>query len=76
MVIRQKSGKTLSVSRVKRKQKRRKRRLLEANDSDWARWDAEAKLQNLNFAEMARRALDGFCTVSAMRRGEDVWGVR
>lgn len=52
------SGKTLSVGRIKRKQKRRKRRLVEAADQDWAKWDAGAEALGLNFAELARRALD------------------
>lgn len=52
------SGRTLSVARIKRKQKRRKRRLVEAPDQDWARWDRAAELSGLNFAEFARRALN------------------
>lgn len=50
-------GKTLSVGRIKRKQKRRKRRLIEAADPDWQLWDAAGLLLDLNFAELARRAL-------------------
>lgn len=52
------SGRTLSVGRIKRKQKRRKRRLVEAPDQDWARWDSAADKLGLNFAEFARRALN------------------
>jgi hypothetical protein len=54
-------GRTLSVARIKRKQKRRKRRLIEAADQDWERWDAYAERQGLNFAELARRALNREC---------------
>jgi len=50
-------GKTLSSTRIKRKSKRKRRRLVEANDLDWARWDAAAVLSGLAFAELARRAL-------------------
>lgn len=50
-------GKTLSVGRIKRKQKRRKRRLIEAADPDWELWDRAGLLLDLNFAELARRAL-------------------
>lgn len=50
-------GKTLSVGRINRKQKRRKRRLVEAADPDWQLWDAAGLLLDLNFAELARRAL-------------------
>jgi hypothetical protein len=53
-------GKTLSVARVKRKQKRKKRRLVEANDLDWQRWDEAAEKTGLAFAEFARRALNRF----------------
>ena len=51
------TGKTLSVARINRKQKRRKRRLVEAADPDWELWDAAGLLLDLNFAELARRAL-------------------
>jgi hypothetical protein len=50
-------GPTLSVVRIKRKQQRRKRRLVEAADIDWEYWDSGAKALGLNFAELARRAL-------------------
>jgi hypothetical protein len=50
-------GKTLSSSKIRRKSKRKRRRLVEANDPDWARWDATAVLLGLAFAELARRAL-------------------
>lgn len=53
-------GKTLSVVRVKRKQKRKRRRLVEANDPDWERWDQAAEKTGLTFAEFARRALNRF----------------
>jgi len=68
MLTRKKTGPTLSTARIKRKQKRKKRRLIEAVDQDWARWDAEAERQGLNFSEFARRALHGMCEVSQMRR--------
>lgn len=57
IVPRKTGGKTLSVGRINRKQKRRKRRLIEAVDQDWATWDACAEARGLNFAEFARRAL-------------------
>lgn len=41
----------------RRVQKRNKRRLLEAVDTDWQRWDEAAKLQGLNWSEFTRRAL-------------------
>jgi hypothetical protein len=50
-------GPTLSVVRIKRKQQRRKRRLVEAADVDWDYWDQGAEALGLNFAELARRAL-------------------
>lgn len=58
----------LGVNKVKRYQKRKKRRIFEASEQDWARWDAEAKLQGLKFSEFVRRALHGMCEVSEMRR--------
>ncbi len=51
------TGPTLSTGKIRRKQKRKKRRLVEANDQDWARWDSAAAAMGLNFAEFARRAL-------------------
>ena len=62
---RQQGGKTLSVARVKRKQKRKRRRLVEANDQDWARWDAAAERLGLAFAEYARRALERYTADNA-----------
>lgn len=53
-------GKTLSVGRINRKQKRRPRRLVEAGEKDWQIWDAACKVMGLNFAEFARRALMRF----------------
>lgn len=52
------TGKTLSVGRIKRKQKRRPRRLVEAAEEDWKRWDQAVEALGLNFAEFARRALN------------------
>lgn len=64
MAIRPKKigGKTLSVGKIKRKQKRRKRRLIEAADQDWQRWDAAADHLGLNFTEFARRSLNAAAT--------------
>jgi hypothetical protein len=50
-------GPTLSTGKIKRKQKRKKRRLVEAADQDWERWDRAAENAGLNFSEFARRAL-------------------
>lgn len=61
-------AKPLEVNRVKRYQKRKKRRVFEATEQDWARWDAEAKLQGLSFSEFVRRSLHGACEVAIMRR--------
>lgn len=56
------TGPTLSVGRIKRKQKRRKRRLVEAPDPDWELWDRAGLFLDLNFAELARRALNEYVT--------------
>jgi hypothetical protein len=61
-------AKPLEVNKVKRYQKRKKRRVFEATPQDWARWDAEAKLQGLSFSEFVRRSLHGACEVAIMRR--------
>lgn len=59
MISRRKTeGKTLDVTRIRRKQKRKRRRLVEANDIDWARWDAAAIMCGIPFTELARRALE------------------
>ena len=69
MLTRKKHGKnTLSVGRIKRKQKRKPRRLLESAAVDWERWDAEAKRQGLNFSEFARRALNNYTFLLGMQR--------
>jgi len=60
-------GRTLGVAKIKRKQKRRKRRPLEAVDADWERWDAAADRLGLNFAELARRALNAYVVLLAPR---------
>jgi hypothetical protein len=60
--------KTLSVGRIKRKQKRKPRRLLESAAVDWERWDAEAQRQGLNFSEYARRALNNYTFLLGMQR--------
>jgi hypothetical protein len=52
------TGPVLSTSRVKRRQKRRPRRLVESVAQDFARWDVAAEALGLNFAEFARRALN------------------
>jgi len=67
MLTRKKTGPTLSTARIKRKQKRKKRRLVEAVDQDWARWDAAAESEGLNFAEFARRALNNYVFLLGMR---------
>lgn len=61
-------AKPIEVNKVKRYQKRKKRRVFEATPQDWARWDAEAKLQGLSFSEFVRRSLHGACEVAIMRR--------
>jgi hypothetical protein len=53
-------GPVLSTARVKRRQKRRPRRLVESVPQDFARWDAAAGMLGLNFMEFARRALNQF----------------
>lgn len=54
----QTAGPVLSRGRIKRKQKRKKRRLVEAPDQDWKRWDAAAEALGLNWAEFARRCMN------------------
>ena len=51
-------GKTISTARIRRKQKRRPRRLVESVQDDFDRWDRAADALGLNFAEFARRALN------------------
>lgn len=46
------------VRGFRRKQKRKPRRLLEAPEQDWKRWDAAAKLEGINWSEFCRRALE------------------
>lgn len=46
------------MGRIKRKTKRKKRRLVEAVDQDWARWDQAAEALGLNWSEFARRAMN------------------
>lgn len=60
--------KPIEVNKVKRYQKRKKRRIFEATEQDWAFWDAEAKRQGLKFSEFVRRSLHGACAVAEMRR--------
>jgi hypothetical protein len=64
----------LEVNKVRRYQKRKKRRVFEATEQDWARWDAEAKLQGLSFSEFVRRSLHGACEVAIMRRATFIGG--
>jgi len=52
------TGRGTVVTFKRRKQKRNKRRLLEAVAGDWERWDAAAKVAGLNWSEFTRRALD------------------
>ena len=51
-------GKGKKVTFRRKKQVRNKRRLLESVDHDWARWDAAAKAEGLNWSEWARRSLN------------------
>lgn len=60
-------GPTLSRAKIRRKQKRKPRRLVEAPPLDWARWDAEAERQGLNFSEFTRRALNNYTFLSQMQ---------
>ena len=60
--------KPLEIKKVRRYQKRRKSRRVEAVEQDWQRWDAEAKRQGLSFSEFVRRSLHGACEVAEMRR--------
>lgn len=46
------------VKGFRRKQKRKPRRLLEAPEQDWKRWDAAATLEGINWSEFCRRALE------------------
>lgn len=68
------TGRTLERVRiVKRKQKRQKRRVLEAVPADWARWDQACEVEGLNWSEFTRRALEErtarvFATVKPVRR--------
>jgi len=53
------TGRTLERVRiVKRKQKRQKRRVLEAVPGDWDRWDQACAVEGLNWSEFTRRALE------------------
>lgn len=47
---------------VRRTQKRKPRRLLEAPAGDWARWEHFATLEGLNWSEFTRRALEQRCS--------------
>lgn len=51
-------GKGKKVTFRRKKQQRNPRRLLESVKQDWARWDAAAKREGLNWSEFARRALN------------------
>lgn len=53
--------------KFKKRRKRNKRRPIEAVPQDWARWDAYAKREGLNFSELARRALNNYCFLLDMR---------
>jgi hypothetical protein len=50
------------VSKIRRRQKRKPRKLLEATPQDWAKWERFAKLEGLNWSEFARRALEQRCS--------------
>lgn len=56
------TGRGRQVRFVVRKQKRNPRRLLESVPEDWERWDTAAKIVNLNWSELTRRALEQFCS--------------
>lgn len=60
MIGKKATGKTLSTAKIRRKQKRRPRRLVESVQADFDRWDAAAEALGLNFAEFARRALNAY----------------
>lgn len=68
MIGKKASGKTLSTARIRRKQKRRPRRLIESVQADFDRWDDAAAKNGLNFAELARRSLNNYCFLLDMRR--------
>lgn len=59
---RQTTGRVLSVSKIRRRQVRKPRKLLEATPQDWAKWERFAKLEGLNWSEFARRALEQRCS--------------
>jgi hypothetical protein len=52
------TGSPTRVRFKRKKQKRNKRRLLESVDGDWARWDAAAEREGVNWSEFCRRALE------------------
>lgn len=59
MLTRKKTeGPTIGTAKIRRKQKRNPRRLVEATPQDWARWDAAARAEGVNFSEFTRRALN------------------
>lgn len=58
VVGRKKAGPVLSTAKIKRRQKRKPRRLVESVAQDFERWDKAAAALGLNFAEFARRALN------------------
>lgn len=52
------AGPTISTARIRRKQKRNPRKIVEATPQDWARWTAAAQAEGVNFSEFTRRALN------------------
>jgi hypothetical protein len=54
--------KALEVKKVRRYQKRRKSRRVEAPEQDWAAWDAAAAHMGLTWSEFARRAMNALKT--------------
>ncbi len=62
MVRAQRKGRGELVKGFRRKQKRKPRRLLEAPPRDWERWDRYAQLEQINWSEFTRRALEQRCS--------------
>jgi hypothetical protein len=55
-------GRVLEISKVRRRQKRQPRRLLESPPQDWKKWDRFAKMEGINWSEFTRRALEQRCS--------------
>lgn len=63
--------KPLEIKKVRRYQKRRKSRRVEAVEQDFARWDAAAGHLGLNFSEFCRRAMNTAATAALKLAGVD-----